>query len=87
MNDLIERLEDLNLSKAEIVELLNDVLNDSNSQDELDDYARQNMICPKCYSDEFDEDYSFENGDADGNRKQMIKHYICRNCGNDLYED
>jgi rubrerythrin len=45
LHDLIEILEEENYSPSEIVEILSSI-----DRNDVEEYALQHMICPRCYS-------------------------------------
>ncbi len=44
--EIKENLEDHNYSPSEIVEILSNI-----NKEDIEEYAKENFVCPKCYGD------------------------------------
>jgi len=84
MDDLIEILKQ-ELTPGEIVELLSDILihTDKNIlENKLEEYAIDNEICPKCYSDLTLYEWEESRGEYMGfPASEKLAEWRCNSCG------
>ena len=77
MYDLINILEINNYSPLEIVELLNNI-----DRNDIEDYAIENGICPKCLSEVVIHVWKEARGEAWGVPvEEEMSEFLCEGCG------
>lgn len=77
INEIVEVLEDKGYSIFESLDLLSDF-----DKEDLEDYAFQNLICPKCFSKLVIHSWKEPRGEHFGfPASEEMSEYYCEGCG------